>query len=156
MPADDQVDLPVEVSDDACEEVAHDRRVERPVKTMKCIRPRVLIADIAFTENRFPVGRTTGVLPLTPQVRPVTWSERIPDLVREQDLAVIGLRPGPDRRRGLLVPCSDRFRILLDGPFVRPLEGQPPALEVLANPGLGEMELVQLEDQPAYLPRVHS
>lgn len=48
------------------------------VKTTKCIRPQVLIADIAFTENRFPVRRTMGVVPLAPQVRPVTWSERIP------------------------------------------------------------------------------
>jgi len=32
------------------------------VKTMKCIRPLVLTADIAFTENRFPVRRTTGTV----------------------------------------------------------------------------------------------
>jgi hypothetical protein len=38
----------------------------------------VLIADIAFTENRFPLRRTTGVFPFSPQVRPVTWSERMP------------------------------------------------------------------------------
>jgi hypothetical protein len=52
--------------------------VKLSVKTMKCIRPLVPIADIAFTENRFPLRRTTGVLPLAPQVRPVTWSERMP------------------------------------------------------------------------------
>lgn len=38
----------------------------------------MLIADIALTENRFPLRRTTGVLPFSPQVRPVTWSERMP------------------------------------------------------------------------------
>lgn len=48
------------------------------VKTMKCMRPFVLIADIAFTENRLPVQRTMGVHPLAPQVRPVIWSERMP------------------------------------------------------------------------------
>ena len=37
------------------------------VKTMKCIRPLVLIADIAFTENRFPVRRATGVRPCSPR-----------------------------------------------------------------------------------------
>ncbi len=45
---------------------------------MKCIRPLGLIADIAFTENRLPERRTVGVHPLAPQVRPVTWSERMP------------------------------------------------------------------------------
>ncbi|MDH6222911.1 hypothetical protein M2283_010263 [Streptomyces pseudovenezuelae] len=39
---------------------------------MKCIRPFVLIADIAFTENRLPVRRTMSVRPFSPQVRPVT------------------------------------------------------------------------------------
>lgn len=48
------------------------------VKTVKCMRPLALIVDIAFTENRFPVRRTTGLVPLVPQVQPVTWSERIP------------------------------------------------------------------------------
>jgi hypothetical protein len=38
------------------------------VNTMKCIRPFVLIADIAFTGNRLPVRRTTGVQPLAPVV----------------------------------------------------------------------------------------
>ncbi|KUL45748.1 hypothetical protein ADL12_02950 [Streptomyces regalis] len=38
------------------------------VNTMKCIRPFVPIADIAFTENRLPGRRTTGVHPLAPQV----------------------------------------------------------------------------------------
>jgi hypothetical protein len=52
--------------------------VKLSVKTMKCIRPLVLIAGIAFTGNRFPLRRTTGVLPFSPQVRPVTWPERIP------------------------------------------------------------------------------
>ncbi|NKY13948.1 hypothetical protein HGA06_07165 [Streptomyces somaliensis DSM 40738] len=52
--------------------------VKCSVKTMKCIRPLVLIADIAFTGNRFPLRRATGVFPFSPQVRPVTWSERIP------------------------------------------------------------------------------
>lgn len=51
---------------------------EVAVKTMKCIPSLVLIADIAFTGNRFPVRRTTGVRPCSPQVRPVTWSERTP------------------------------------------------------------------------------
>lgn len=37
------------------------------VKTMKRIPPFVLIADIAFTENRFPVRRTTGVRPRSPR-----------------------------------------------------------------------------------------
>ncbi len=37
------------------------------VKTMKCIRPLVLIADIEFTESRFPVRRTTEVRPCSPQ-----------------------------------------------------------------------------------------
>lgn len=45
---------------------------------MKCIRPLVLIAGIAFTENRFPGRRPPGVFPFWPQVRPVTWSERMP------------------------------------------------------------------------------
>ncbi|MGA5795394.1 hypothetical protein ACPC27_10705 [Streptomyces cellulosae] len=44
---------------------------------VKCIRPLVLGADIAFTENRFPLRRTTDVLPFSPQVRPVSWLERI-------------------------------------------------------------------------------
>jgi hypothetical protein len=38
------------------------------VKTMKCIRPRVLIAGIAFTEDRFPLRRMMAVVPLAPQV----------------------------------------------------------------------------------------
>lgn len=48
------------------------------------------------------------------------------------------------------MPDADRFRILLDGPLVRTLERQSPALEVLANTGLGEADPVQLEDQLAY------
>lgn len=35
------------------------------------IQPLVLLADIAFTENRFPLRRT-GVFPFSPQGRPVT------------------------------------------------------------------------------------
>lgn len=35
--------------------------------TVKYIRPVVLIADIASTENRLPVRRTTGVFPFSPQ-----------------------------------------------------------------------------------------
>ncbi|MFJ9801588.1 hypothetical protein [Streptomyces wuyuanensis] len=34
------------------------------VKTMKCMSPLVLIADIAFMENRLPVRCTTGVVPV--------------------------------------------------------------------------------------------
>ncbi len=94
-------------------------------KIMKCIRPRVLIADIAFTENRFPIRRTTGVAPFAPQIRPATWSERTPGLVAEGNLGVLRLRLGPDRRPGLLMPDTDRFRILLDRPLVRTLKGQP-------------------------------
>ncbi|OKJ88301.1 DUF5958 family protein [Streptomyces sp. CB02400] len=37
------------------------------VKTMKYMQPLVLIADIALTENRLPVRRTTGVRPSAPQ-----------------------------------------------------------------------------------------
>ncbi|MFI1259006.1 hypothetical protein ACH4U6_35260 [Streptomyces netropsis] len=33
------------------------------VKTMKCIRLRVLIADIAFTEKQFPMRRRTKACP---------------------------------------------------------------------------------------------
>ncbi|KOV15204.1 hypothetical protein ADK90_31895 [Streptomyces sp. XY413] len=36
--------------------------VKLSVKTMKCIRPLVLIADIAFTENRFPTGEAVAGL----------------------------------------------------------------------------------------------
>jgi hypothetical protein len=54
------------------------RHITLAVKTMKYIRPLVLIADIVFTENRFPLRRITGVLPFSLQVRPVTWSERMP------------------------------------------------------------------------------
>lgn len=60
------------------------------------------------------------------------------------------LRSGPDCRPGPLVPDADRFRVLLDGPLVRTLERQPPPLEVLAHPGFGEADPVQLEDQLAY------
>lgn len=35
-----------------------------------------VVAD--STENWFPLRRTTGVLPFSPQVRPVTRSERMP------------------------------------------------------------------------------
>jgi hypothetical protein len=35
------------------------RKASFEVNTMKCIRPFVLIADIAFTENRLSVRRTT-------------------------------------------------------------------------------------------------
>jgi hypothetical protein len=41
-------------------------------------RPRVLIADIAFTEYPFPVRRMTGVFPCSPQVRPATRSAHPP------------------------------------------------------------------------------
>jgi hypothetical protein len=64
---------------------------------MKCIRPRVLIADIAFTENRFPVRRTTGLFPCSPQVRPVTLVRADADLAGEEDFAVLRLCLGPDR-----------------------------------------------------------
>ncbi|WP_234009464.1 MULTISPECIES: hypothetical protein, partial [unclassified Streptomyces] len=37
------------------------------METMKHIRPRVLIADIAFAENRLPVRRTTGILSAHPR-----------------------------------------------------------------------------------------
>ncbi|EFG64238.1 peptidase C14, caspase catalytic subunit p20 [Streptomyces sp. SPB074] len=96
--------------------------------------------------------RTTGVFPFHAPGAACDLVRADPDLVGEQDLAVIGLRPGVDRRPGLLVPRADRFRIPLDGPLVGPLEGQSPALEVLADPGTGEADSVQIEDQPAYLP----
>ncbi|MFF0430055.1 hypothetical protein ACFYUJ_37525 [Streptomyces sp. NPDC004520] len=44
---------------------------------MKSIRRLVRIADLAFTENQFPLRRTIGVFPFSPQVRPLTWSERM-------------------------------------------------------------------------------
>lgn len=48
------------------------------MKTMKWMRPLVLIAETALTEKRLPVRRTIGVRPFSPQVRPVMWSERMP------------------------------------------------------------------------------
>ena len=94
---------------------------------MKCMLPLVLIADIALTENRLPVLRTTGA--------------------GEEHIAALGLRPGPDRRPGLLPPDADRFRLLLDGPLVRALEGQAPAAQVLAHALVGQPHPVQLRYQ---------
>ncbi|RPK37196.1 hypothetical protein EES39_30980 [Streptomyces sp. ADI92-24] len=61
-------------------------------------------------------------------------------------------------RRAMILPASAgdntvpviAHLVAADEDTVR--EGQPPALELLANPGLGEADPVQLEDQPAYLP----
>ncbi|MFJ3762795.1 hypothetical protein [Streptomyces sp. NPDC090080] len=78
MTVHDQVALPVEMPRGPCKKTAHHLRVEGAGEDPKCIRPFVPTADIAFTENRFPVRPTTWGAPLASQVRPVTWSERIP------------------------------------------------------------------------------
>jgi hypothetical protein len=94
---------------------------------MKRIRPLVPIAGIAFTENRFPPRRTTGVLPFSPQVRPVTWSERIPTWPanRTSPPSLFAFA----RIAGQVSPCQRPHgpRVLLHGPLARTLEGQPPA-----------------------------
>lgn len=97
------------------------------VKTMKCIRPRVLIVGIAFTGTQFPVRRMTGVMPLARQVRVVAWSDRIPTWSPKRIFSVVRLRTGPNRQPALLVPEADSFRMLLDRPPVRTLEGQRPS-----------------------------
>ncbi len=45
------------------------------------------------------------------------------------------------------MPAPHGLRVLLDGPLVRPLERQPPPLQVLAHPHLGQPHPVQLRDQ---------
>ncbi|GAA1292488.1 hypothetical protein GCM10009647_002590 [Streptomyces sanglieri] len=120
-------------------------------KTTKRIRPLVLVAGIAFAENRFPVQRTTGVFPCPPQVRPVTWSERMPAWSPNRIPPLPHLRPGLERLPGLLTPDADRLRVLLNNSLVRTLEGQPP-LEAFAHPGFGESDPVELEDQLADQP----
>lgn len=62
----DQVHLLVEVADEPLQEAAQTPASNRPVKTMKCIRPLVLIADIAFTENGLTLRRTIGVRSFSP------------------------------------------------------------------------------------------
>ncbi len=122
------------------------------VKTMKCVRPRVLIADIAFTENRFPMRRTTGVVPLAPQVRPVTWSERIPTWSPKgtSPFSAFALA----RMVGQVSSCQTRTASAscstarLSGRW----KVRPQRLRYLPHPGLGEADPVQLEDQLAYLP----
>jgi len=117
------------------------------VKTMKRIRPLVPIADIACTENRFPVRRTTGVRPCSPPGAAGDLVRADPDLVGEEEFAALRLRSDEDRRPGLLMSAADRFRVLLNGPLVRSLEGRSPPLEVRARPGLGAADPGQLEDQ---------
>lgn len=118
---------------------------------MKRMRPLVLIADIAFTENRFPVRRTVGVRPFSPA--PGAAGDLVvadADLVGEQHLAALGLRLSVDLRPGLLVPDADGFRVLLDGPLVRALERQAPSAQVLAHALLGQPDPVQLRDQVSH------
>lgn len=77
------------------------------------------------------------------------------DLIGEAHLTTLGLRPGPDRRPGLLPPEAARFRVLLDGPLVRALEGQALARQVPAHPLFGQPYPVQLRDQIPHPGRVH-
>ncbi|MFE9651208.1 hypothetical protein ACFYO0_45465 [Streptomyces sp. NPDC006365] len=60
MTVHDEVYLAVEVAYEPVEEAAHDVGVEGLGEDMKCMWPLVLIADIALTENRLPVRRTTA------------------------------------------------------------------------------------------------
>ncbi len=50
------------------------------------------------------------------------------------------------------MPAAHGLRVLLDGPFVGPLEGQSPPLQVLAHPHLGQPHPVQLRDQLTHQP----
>ncbi len=118
---------------------------------MKCMRPFVLIADIAFTEIRFPVRRTIGVRPRSPQVRPLTWSERMPTWSAKRTsppsafaFARIAGQVSSSQTRTASGSCSI-------APLVGPLERQPPPLEVPAHPRLGQPHPVQLRDQYADL-----
>lgn len=64
VPVDGQVDLVGEVPTSRSRNWHMTFASNDSVKTMKCISPLVLIADIAFTENRLPVRCTTGVVPV--------------------------------------------------------------------------------------------
>ncbi|GGV55786.1 hypothetical protein GCM10010245_88510 [Streptomyces spectabilis] len=46
-----------------------------------------------------------------------------PDPAAEESPGILRLRPGPERRPGLLVTGTDRFRDLLDRTRVRTLKG---------------------------------
>src|SRR5512146_351912 len=109
---------------------------------MKWIRPFLLIADTALTENRLPVRRTVGVWPFAPQVRPVTWSERMPTWSAKSTSAASAFA----RIAGQV--CSRQTRtavgVLLDGWPVGALEGQPPAAQVLAHPLPAQADPAQL------------
>lgn len=59
-----EVDLVAEVAGEPVGEAAHSLGGEAPGEDLKCIRPLVLIAGIAFTENRFPAPPLRDVLGL--------------------------------------------------------------------------------------------
>lgn len=68
----------VEVAGGPGPEAAHHLGREGLGEGHEAIRPLALIAGISFTENRFPLRRTTGIRPFSPPVPPVTWSDRMP------------------------------------------------------------------------------
>ncbi|MBB5109651.1 hypothetical protein FHS40_008781 [Streptomyces spectabilis] len=84
----------------------------------------------------------------------MTWSQQPPTRPpKRAPVFILRLRPGLDRRPGLLVTGTDRFRDLLARSRVRTLKGQSPACEGLAHPGPGEADPLQFEDQLTCLPR---
>ncbi|MEU3093853.1 hypothetical protein ABZ690_03225 [Streptomyces sp. NPDC006967] len=79
MPVDHEMDLVVEVVSEPVQEAAH-HLGGKALGEYHEVHPSLgAIADIAFTENRrLLLRRTMGFRPFSPQVRPVTWSERMP------------------------------------------------------------------------------
>lgn len=91
-------------------------------KTMQGVRPLVLIAHIALTENRLHARRTTGVHLLAPQLRPVTSQ------LAEDDSA-----PGPARGENGVPQGVSQVRAVEAEGFRRFETAAVPALDRVAT-----------------------
>ncbi|MEV6796270.1 hypothetical protein AB0M87_30680 [Streptomyces sp. NPDC051320] len=61
MSVDHDVDRVVEVAREPVQEAAHHLAVKLSAKTMKCVRPSVLVADVAFSPPlAFALARISG------------------------------------------------------------------------------------------------
>jgi hypothetical protein len=120
------------LADQPAQKIKKDRRLEGPSSAMKRSLPRLLRLEIIDCEKRFADRRMTRVSSGGKAAAIVGLMGQA-GLVGPVDFAA--LRPGPagNRRIGALQPLPNRPLPPLGGPTHRPLRGEAPAPQIIAD-----------------------